>query len=108
MTFVGIVLAQVANVFACRSDRLSITRLGWFTNPLIMWGIFTELILLTLITYTPIGNDIFGTSPLPLWIYGQLALGALVLLLAEEGRKMIVNRHRRRMNVGMARISSTS
>lgn len=108
VTFVGIVLAQVANVFACRSDRLSITRLGWFTNPLIMWGIFTELILLTLITYTPIGNDIFGTSPLPLWIYGQLALGALVLLLAEEGRKMIVNRHRRRMNVGMARISSTS
>jgi sodium/potassium-transporting ATPase subunit alpha len=102
VTFVGIVLAQVANVFACRSDRLSIRRLGWFTNPLIVWGVVTELILLTLITYTPLGNDIFGTSPLPLWIYGPLALGAFVLLLTEEGRKIIVNRRHRRMNAGMA------
>jgi sodium/potassium-transporting ATPase subunit alpha len=102
VTFVGIVLAQVANVFACRSDRLSIRRLGWFTNPLIVWGVVTELILLTLITYTPLGNDIFGTSPLPLWIYGPLALGALALLLAEEGRKIIVNRRHRLMNAGIA------
>jgi len=92
VTFAGIVLAQVANVFACRSDRLSVAKLGWLTNPLILWGILTELTILALITYTPIGNDIFGTSPLPLWIFGPLALGALVLLLAEEGRKMIVNR----------------
>lgn len=105
VTFVGIVLAQVANVFACRSDRLSIRRLGWFTNPLIVWGIVTELTLLTFITYTPVGNDIFGTSPLPLWIYGPLALGALGLLLAEEGRKIIVNRRHRRMNAGMAHTS---
>ena len=57
-----------------------------------MWGIFTELIILALITYTPIGNEIFGASPLPLWIFGPLVLGALALLLAEEGRKIIVNR----------------
>jgi sodium/potassium-transporting ATPase subunit alpha len=105
VTFAGIVLAQVANVFACRSDRLSIRRLGWFTNPLIVWGVVTELILLMLITYTPVGNDIFGTSPLPLWIYGPLALGALTLLLAEEGRKILVNRRHRRMNAGMAHTS---
>ena len=37
-----IVLAQVANVFACRSDRLSVTRSGWFSNPLILWGIAIE------------------------------------------------------------------
>ena len=92
VTFAGIVLAQVVNVFACRSDHLSVTRLGWFTNPLILWGIMTELCILVLITYTPMGNDIFGTSPLPAWIFGALALGAIALLLAEEGRKFIVNR----------------
>lgn len=95
VTFVGIVLAQVANVFACRSDHLSVSKLGWRTNPLIWWGILTELIILSLIAYTPIGNEIFGTSPLPLWIFGPLALGALAILLAEEGRKAIVNRLRR-------------
>ena len=92
VTFAGIVLAQVANVFACRSDRRSVFKLGWFTNPLIIWGIVTELCILALITYTPIGNDIFGTSPLPLWIFGPLVLGAIALLFAEESRKYIVHR----------------
>jgi sodium/potassium-transporting ATPase subunit alpha len=92
VTFAGIVLAQVANVFACRSDRLSVFRLGWLTNPLILWGIVTELALLALITYTPTGHEIFGTGSLPLWIFTPLALGALALLFGEEGRKLIVNR----------------
>ncbi len=83
---------EVANVFACRSDRLSVARLGWFINPLILWGILTELSILVVITYTPMGNDIFGTSPLPAWIWGPIALGALALLFAEESRKFIVNR----------------
>jgi len=96
VTLAGIVLAQVANVFACRSDRLSVTKLGWFSNPLILWGIAIELAILVVITYTPAGNSIFGTSPLPLWVFEPLALGALVLLLIEEGRKIIANwlRHR--------------
>jgi sodium/potassium-transporting ATPase subunit alpha len=94
VTFAAIVLAQVANVFACRSDRLSAFKLGWFTNPLILWGILIELAILAGITSTPAGNDIFGTRPLPLWIFGPLALGALVLLFAEESRKMIAHRLR--------------
>jgi sodium/potassium-transporting ATPase subunit alpha len=92
VTFAGIVLAQVANVFACRSDRLTAARLGWFSNPLILWGIATELTILALITYTPMGHEIFGTSPLPFWIFGPITLGALVLLFAEEGRKIIAHR----------------
>jgi sodium/potassium-transporting ATPase subunit alpha len=71
---------------------MSAFRLGIFTNPLILWGIVTELTILVLIIYTPSGNAIFGTSPLPVWIFGPLALGALVLLFAEETRKIIVNR----------------
>ena len=98
VTFAGIVFAQVANVLACRSDHLSVTRLGWLTNPLILWGILTELIILALITYTPMGNEIFGASPLPLWIFGPLMLGAFVLLLAEEGRKIIVNQRNCRVD----------
>lgn len=100
VTFAGIVLAQVANVFACRSDRLSATRSGWFSNPLILWGIAIELILLAGITYTPIGHDIFGTGPVPAWIFGPLALGALMLLLAEEARKIIASRLHPRQHSG--------
>jgi sodium/potassium-transporting ATPase subunit alpha len=90
-------------VFACRSDRLSVAKLGWLTNPLILWGIATELTILALISYTPVGNEIFGTSPLPLWIFGPLVLGALLLLLAEEGRKIIVARFLHRPAFGSTR-----
>ncbi len=108
VTFAGIVFAQVANVFACRSDHLSIARLGWSSNLLLVWGIVTELTILALVTYTPIGNEIFGTSPLPLWIFAPLVLGALVLLLVEEGRKFLVNRRYRRANPATTQIVSPS
>lgn len=108
VTFAGIVLAQIANVFACRSDRQSVFTLGWFTNPLILWGIVTELTILALITYTSMGNDIFGTSPLPVWIFGPLALGALVLLFAEESRKIIVSRLKNSRAGGVTQQAGTS
>jgi sodium/potassium-transporting ATPase subunit alpha len=94
VTFTGIVLAQVANVFACRSDRLSVTKLGLTTNPLILWGVATELLLLAIIVYAPAANELFGTGPLPAWIFLPLAVGALVLLAAEEVRKFVANRLR--------------
>ena len=83
-------------MFACRSDRLSLTRLGWFTNRLLVWGILIELTIMSLIAYTQIGNDIFGTGPLPLWIFGPLVLGALTLLVAEETRKVLADRMKQR------------
>ena len=108
MTFAGIVLAQVANVFSCRSDRLSVARFVWFSNPLILWGVVIEITILALITYTSLGNEIFRTAPLPLWIFGPLALGALMLLFAEESRKIIVNRSMRRQAGGVTKPAGKS
>ena len=92
MTLSAIVMAQVGNVFACRSERLSVFRLGLLSNPLILLGIVVEVGLLLLMVYTPFGHWILGTHSLPLWIWGLLILGAIGLLLAEEGRKFIVGR----------------
>ena len=90
VSFAAIVLAQVANVFACRSERTSILRLGFFTNRFILWGIGAELFLLIAIVYTPFGNLLLGTEPLSLWSWSPLLLGMVGLLLAEELRKAIV------------------
>jgi sodium/potassium-transporting ATPase subunit alpha len=89
VTFAAIVVAQVANVFACRSERVSAFRLGFLTNPFILWGIAVELTLLALIVYTPFGNLVLGTGPLPWWAWGPLLVGAAALLLAEEIRKLV-------------------
>jgi sodium/potassium-transporting ATPase subunit alpha len=90
LTLGAIVLAQVANVFACRSDRVSVFKLGLFSNPLLLWGIGVELTLLALLVYTPPGNAILSTGPVPFWAWGLPLVGAAGLLLAEEGRKRIV------------------
>lgn len=108
VTLAGIVLAQVANVFACRSDRLHAARMRWFTNPLILWGIAIELTLFALIAYTPMGQDIFKTQSLPAWIFAPLFLGAIGLLLVEEGRKIIANWLYRRAHSTMTQEASTS
>jgi sodium/potassium-transporting ATPase subunit alpha len=92
LTFGAIVLSQVANVFACRSDRVSAFRLGFLTNPFILWGIGVELVLLALIVYTPPGNLILGTSPVPPWAWIVPVIGACCLLAADELRKLIVAR----------------
>jgi sodium/potassium-transporting ATPase subunit alpha len=92
VTFAAIVMAQVANVFACRSERVSAFRLGFFSNPFILGGIAVELALLLLLVYTPLGHLILGTESLPAWAWGPLILGAAGLLLAEELRKFIASR----------------
>ena len=61
-------------------------------NRLIVWGVGLEVALLLLINYTPWGNMILGTAPVPseLWLFIiPLAVGMLVL---EEARKWLVRR----------------
>lgn len=94
VTLATIVMAQVANVFACRSERASAFRLGLFTNGLLFWGIAVELVLLLMIVYVPPVQQIFRTQALPLWVWPMLLMAALGLLLLEEGRKFVVNRLR--------------
>ena len=94
VTFAGIVAAQVANVFACRSDRFSAFQLGWTSNPLVLLGIAVELTILLVMTYSPLGHLLLGTAALPAWIYGPLALGAIGLLLADGFKKAVSGRMR--------------
>ncbi len=92
VTFAAIVIGQVANAFACRSERVSMLRLGFRSNGLLLWGVGAQLVLLALIVHTPLINAILGVSPLPLWAWGPLILGAAGLLFAEEIRKIIARR----------------
>jgi sodium/potassium-transporting ATPase subunit alpha len=86
----AIVIAQMGNVFACRSSRESVLGLGLFTNRVIFIGIGFELCLQLFIVYHPWGNRIFSTSPVPLQIWLVLLPFAFLLLFAEEVRKFAV------------------
>ncbi|MEA5502605.1 cation-transporting P-type ATPase [Halotia wernerae UHCC 0503] len=83
----AIVACQDGNVFACRSERVSIFRLGFFSNRLIWLGIAVEWILILSIIYLPPLEGIFSTAPLqPVQWFGLL-LCPLLILTADELRK---------------------
>ena len=88
----GIVLAQVANVFVCRHPRQPAWHFSLFGNRLLLAGVFAEILLILAIVYTSPGNALFGTAPLSgeVWLLGGLL--ALGLAASEEFRKFIAGR----------------
>ena len=74
----------------CRTDRVSIFRLGFFTNRLVLWGIAAELTLLALLIYTPFLQPIFNTAPIGLHEWAYLFAWTPVIFFLDELRKAIL------------------
>jgi magnesium-transporting ATPase (P-type) len=92
MSLAGIVASQIGNVFACRTERESVFRAGFFANRLVLWGIATELAIITFLIYMPSLQRVFGLAPLAIKEWAFLFIFAPLLLLIEEGRKWIGRR----------------
>jgi P-type Ca2+ transporter type 2C len=92
ITLAGVVATQVGSVFACRTDRRSIFKVGFTTNRLVLYGIAGELILLVLLVYVPFLQGIFSTGPLDWidWLY--VFAWTPVIFLADELRKAYLRR----------------
>lgn len=87
VAFTVLVLAQLFNVFNCRSDRTSAFT-GLFHNRWLWGAIALSALLQVLVVYLPFFNTAFGTAPLNLeqWV---MALGlASCVLWADELRKL--------------------
>ncbi len=91
MTLGSVVVTQIGNLFAQRTERVSIFRMGFFGNRLIWIGIATELALVFAIIYFPPLQRVFGTAALPLHYWLFLLAWTPVLLVAEEIRKRVVS-----------------
>lgn len=90
LTLAAIVACQDGNVFACRSETTSIWQLGWFTNPLIWFGMLIEWTLIIAIIQIPFLRGIFSTAPLNPTQWVLLLLCPILVLGAEEMRKAMV------------------
>ena len=90
MTLAIIVACQDGNVFACRSERTSIFRLGFFSNPFIWLGIAVEWILIVSIIEISQLRQIFSTAPMTTWQWLFLLICPPILLGAEELRKFFL------------------
>ncbi|MBM4400664.1 MAG: cation-transporting P-type ATPase, partial [Crenarchaeota archaeon] len=92
MTFAGIVVAQVGNVLACRTSKVSIFKTKLSTNKWIILGIVAQLSILSFLIYVPLMQQFFGTTALGVWDWVFLASLALVVVFAEEIRKFFARR----------------
>jgi Ca2+-transporting ATPase len=92
MTFAGIVVAQVGNVLACRTSRQSIFKTSLKTNKWIIAGIVAQISILAFLVYVPLMQHVFGTTGLGFNDWGFLISLALIVVFAEEIRKLFVRR----------------
>ncbi len=93
--FVSIIICQIADVLICRTRRQSIFTVGMFSNKLINLGILSELAIVLAITYVPFMNTFFGTAPLAWWHWLISIPFALLILLGDELRRVLVRRGNR-------------
>jgi magnesium-transporting ATPase (P-type) len=87
MTFAGIVVAQAGNVLACRTSKQSIFRTSLKTNKWIIFGIISQIGILSLLIYVPVMQGIFTTTALNLSDWAFLLSLAVIVVFAEEIRK---------------------
>jgi len=97
MTLAIIVACQNGNVFACRSEQASISRIGFFSNFFIWISILIEWILIVFIIEVAPLRQIFATSPLTTWQWLFLLVCPPILLGAEELRKRFLRGKRRKI-----------
>lgn len=91
--FSAVVICQIANVFTSRTRYQSVFTVGLFSNPMVLIGIASELLILALIIWNPAANLIFNTSPLDLRYLLFSVPFAVLLLLIDEFRKYLLRKN---------------
>ncbi len=92
MFHAGVITTQIGNAYACRTERTSVFKAGFFGNRFLLFGFAFELALFAVMIYLPPFQSLFEEHPFPPLYWLVLFLYPPVMFLAEEGRKAIVRR----------------
>jgi potassium/sodium efflux P-type ATPase len=90
-----IVFGEIFLLFACRSLRVSMFKLGVFSNPLLWLGVIVMTIAQLLFTYAPLMNRIFKTAAIGSGEWTVILLSSLLLYLLFELDKWLRRRAER-------------
>ena len=92
MALAAVVTSQIGNLFAQRSERVSVLRLPLFNNRMLWIGIASELALVLAIVYVPFFQQFVGTAAFPPECWFFLFAWAPVVILVDEARKLWMRR----------------
>jgi Ca2+-transporting ATPase len=88
--YAGVVMAQVGNAFACRTERNRGRYVGWLSNRNLLLGIGAEMVILLALTYIPPLAGLFGLVPIPPILWVGLGFYSLILYSLDWIRKWIL------------------
>ena len=93
MVFTMLTFCQMAYALCVRKQHQSLFMHSWLSNPALLLSIGVTLTLQLIIIYAPFFNTVFRTTPLRLEELGICAVGALVIVLITELKKLFL-RHK--------------
>jgi Ca2+-transporting ATPase len=92
MIFTTLVLAQMGNVLAIRSNRESLFQIGLWSNKFLLGAILLSIVLQLIIVYVPLFQGIFATEPLSGLDLLICLLAGVVVFVVVEIYKWILRR----------------
>lgn len=96
--FMAVVVGQMANAMACRSQRMWPGKLGWFSNHYLVLALLCEAITLAIFLYLPPLAQLLRQAPPNLAGLSTALLAIPAVLLADTLQKSYVRRAELRLN----------
>jgi calcium-translocating P-type ATPase len=93
ITFLAIVVCQIGTALAARTERASLRSIGFFTNPLLLWGFLFELAFAAAVVYAPPLQAAFSTAALGPAELAILVPFPFVIWGADELHRLLGRRH---------------
>ena len=94
ITLASVILLQIANLIGRRSVNHSGLDRGVIRNPLIVLGIAIEIVFVTALLYWKPLQNVLGTGPVPLFVFGLAWLGVPLIFGCDYAAKRWLRRHR--------------
>lgn len=107
MSLASIVMTQIGNGFTCRTNVESVFKIGFFKNKMLLWGILTELTIITALIYVPVLANVFGLHPIEVKYWLLLVSFIPSVFIADEIRKLIIRLVNKRRKLKISVLAKT-
>jgi Ca2+-transporting ATPase len=95
MALAAVVMTQIGNLFAQRSEKVSIFKIPLFNNRMIWIGILTEVVVILMFVYLPVFNNFIGTGPFEAKYWLILICMIPALTITDEIRKWVLRNRKK-------------
>lgn len=89
VAFAGIIMAELFHAFNARSFRLSIFKIGFFSNKTLVYLMAFSVLSTVSVIYLPFLQNIFGTVPLGLADWERILAASSLVIVAVEIEKYL-------------------